>query len=174
MPRGPEQRAGDEKADSRSPQRFEGTLDEMLEENADQTGGDHPDDEQAGVADRIRSPAKHIDNELPEPPAVDHEDGSQRRDVQRDLDEDARSPHAGHMADHREMPVTRDRQELGKSLHETEQNGLPEIHATFPATSATSPITMAPLSNALTRSTFPKISHVAATSTASCANSAIR
>src|SRR5439155_27109964 len=63
------------------------------------------------------------------------------------------------------LPVSSDGQELGKSLHETEQNGLPEIHATFPATSATSPITMAPLSNALTRSTVPKTRPVAPTST---------
>src|SRR5689334_9763706 len=146
----------------------------MLEENPDEPGGKHPDDQQTRIPQRLGLAPQDLDGQLPEPLAVDDEDRAERRDVQRDLNEHAGRVDAGHVPDDREVAVARDRQKLGESLHEPEENALPECHATFPATSAASPMTIAPLSSVLTRSTLPSNSHVAATSTAICARSAIR
>ena len=94
--------------------------------------------------------------------------------MQRDFDKHPRCVHAGDVPDDGEMPVARDRKKLSQSLYDTEQDALPEGHATFPATSATSPTTMEALRSRLTRSTRLATSQAAATRTANCAGSASR
>src|SRR6266550_421676 len=173
MPREPQQRAGDEEPDSCRPQRIERASDQVLEEDSDEARRDHADDEQSRVAQRVGLASQHVDHQTPETAAVHDEDRSERRDMQRDFYEHAGRVHTRHMSDHGEMSVARDGKELGEPLHQPEQDALPKSHATFPATSATRPITMAPLSRALTRSTLPSRSQVAAMSIASWANSAI-
>src|SRR5439155_535980 len=146
-------------------QRLERTSDQVLEEDSDQARRNHANDEESRVAQRVGLASQHVDHQTPETPAVHHEDRSERRDMQRDFYEHTGRVHARHVSDHREMSVARDGKEFSEPLHQPEQDALPKSHVTFPATSATRPITMAPLSRALTRSTLPSKSQVAATST---------
>src|SRR6266550_3662515 len=143
MPRGPQQHAGDEEPDSCRPQRLERTSDQVLEEDSDQARRNHANDEESRVAQRVGLASQHVDHQTPETPAVHHEDRSERRDMQRDFYEHTGRVHARHVSDHREMSVARDGKEFSEPLHQPEQDALPSK------------------------------SQVAATSTASCANSAI-
>src|SRR5438874_133206 len=112
----------------------------------------------------------------PQAPAVHHQDGPQRRDMKRNRHEDERGivgaePHDG--ASHREMPRARHGQELREPLHQPQYDPLPDGHVTLPATSATIPTSIAPLSSRLFRALCPANRRLATASTASWANSAI-
>src|SRR5436190_5730213 len=146
----------------------------MLEEDPDQARRNHADDKEAGVAQRIRLAPEDADRELPETAAIHDENRSECRDVEGNFHKHAGRVHAGDVSDDGEVSVARDRKKLGKSLHQPEQNALPERHATFPATSAINPTTMAPLSRMLTRFTFPSSNQVAARSTVIWASNAIK
>ncbi len=172
--RRPQQKTGDQESDAGGPQRLERALDEVFEKDPNQTRRNHRDDQQSRVAQGVGLTPQDTHDELPEAAPIHDQDGPERRDVQRDFHEHPGRVHAGHVPDDREMPVARNRQKLRESLHQSEQNALPDSHATFPATSAINPMTIAPLRSALTRSTLPSNNHAAATSTAIWARSAIR
>src|SRR3989441_9163810 len=103
-----------------------------------------------------------------------HQHGTQGRDVERHLDEDARGVHARHHFEHPQVSRARHREKLREPLHQPQDHSLPERHATRPATSATIPTSMAPLRRRLFPWVRPVNSRLATASTTSWANRAMR
>ena len=145
-----------------------------MKQHTDNAGRDSSEHEQPQQSQLSGLTPDRAGEQLHETTPVDHEHGGERGDVQRHLDKHAGRPYARYHLEHAQVSRARHREKLSKALHETEENSLPESHATFPATSAIRPTTMATLRRVLTRSTLPSSIHVATTSTAICASSAIR
>src|SRR6266571_5551991 len=92
----------------------------------------------------------------------------------RSLDEHPRRLHPRERLDDHQVSRRGHRQELGEPLHQPQEDALPEGHAIRPATSATMPTSIAPLSSTVLRPVRPTNSRAATTRTASWANRAIR
>src|SRR6267378_1393808 len=119
-------------------------------------------------------PPHRAAHDRPEPWPVYDQHRTQRRHVQRHLDEDARRVHTGDDLEHPQVPRAGHRQEFREPLHQPQHDPLPERHATRPATSATIPKSIAPLRRRLFRCVRPVNNRLATASTTSWANRAMR
>ena len=139
----------------------------MVQQHADDTRRDRGDGEQQRVAPVLATAPHDAAGDAPQPASVHHEHRSQRRHMQGDLDEDAGEFDAGQGFHQHQVPRAGNGQKLRQPLDQAQHEALPQVHATRPRTSATSPTTMAPLSNRLRRSVLPTKRRLAAASTAS-------
>src|SRR5664279_3137806 len=121
-------------------------LDEGLAEDADDADRHRTGHHQPGEAElrvgrsdlRGEQPADTRPDQFPEvPKEVDNhrEDGTELDDRGETGDADVVDIQAEQFFGHREMPRTRDRDELGESLHHPEDAGLQQVHAPTPARS---------------------------------------
>src|SRR5439155_1142953 len=103
----------------------------------------------AGDAEILGTSRHHTAYDRPQPASVHDQHGAQRRHVERNLHEYARRMHAGHDLEHAQVARARYREKLREALDQPEDEALPERHATRPATSATTPSSIAPVSQRL-------------------------
>src|SRR2546422_3773882 len=153
---------------------MEAFFDLTMKQNADQARGDRRDDEERRITHARAVAAQQAAGDAPEAGTVQHQHGPERRHMQRHFHGDVREMNPGQRLHQHEMPGARDREEFREPLHQPQHNPLPERHATRPATSATIPTSIAPLSRRLFPWVRPVNNRLATASTTSWANRAMR
>src|SRR5258705_6649371 len=128
---------------------MEAFSDLTMKQNTDQGRGDRRHDEERRIPDTRAVTPQHAARDVPETGTIQHQHGSERRHVQRHFHREVREMNPGQGLHQHEMPGARDREKLREPLDQPEDNPLPERHATRPATSATIPTSIAPLSSRL-------------------------
>ena len=112
---------------------IEELLDRVLEADSEHRGRNRSDDQESGVAERLFRSLQDPYDEVGDARAVDHADRDQRRQVDGDFEGDPGELQTEQGLGDDEVAGAGDREELGRALHHSEKNRLPECHADDPA-----------------------------------------
>src|SRR5690242_11258489 len=115
----------------------------LVEENAEDGGGNRGDHQQPGPPERRPVTGQRAPDDAPEPRTIHNHNREERGDVQGDFDENAGRLDAGEHLDDAQVSRAGHRQELREALHQPENHALPPSHTTLPSTSAATPRGMA-------------------------------